>query len=135
MIPTPLAVKFLLGAQSIISVGGFDATVSRTTSGGIDPDDPMGPPVETVETWACRIFIDKPKTKYFNGGLTQFGDGYVYVDLLSIDVNSVNLITWQLENGDVINRTGGAKCTVSDASAPEANGVPCVSEGVVTYNV
>lgn len=134
MIPTPLAVKFLLGAQRILSIGGFDATVSRITSIR-DPDDPMGPPVETVESWTCRIFIDKPQTKYFEGGMTQLGDGYVYVDLLSIDVNSVSSLVWQLENEDVITLADSRKCTVSGVTSPEANGVPCVSEGVVTYNV
>ena len=132
----PLTIKFLKGAQKVISVGGFAAQVQRTTSGGPNPADPLGPDLEpTVDTKSCMVFVDMPKTRYFQGGLTTLGDGYLYLDLLSVEGNSLDEITWTLQNGDVIIRPDGRKLTVSDAEAPEALGFAAVSQGVVTYNV
>ena len=124
-----LSFKFLKGVRKIISIGGFPAKLIRETSGGIDPDDPLGPPITTTETKTVNVFVDAPKTLYHEGGLVRAGDGTLFVDLLSIDVNSETEVTWFPQDGDILEYHDGKRQTLHLTLTPAANG-----QGVVTIS-
>lgn len=128
---TTLSAKFLNGARKIIAKGGFDAQIKRETPGAIDPNDPLGPgipPATIIKT--CRVFVDKPQTKYVEGTLIRNGDGTLYVDLLSFDD-----LTFIPRDGDRLVYPSGAEQTLSQTETPRANNIAVVSISVVTGNV
>ena len=131
----PLALKFLRGAQKVIEIGGYDATLYRVLSSEVDPNDPNAEPVSNVEMKNCRVFVDEPKTKYIDGGMTQLGDGYLYVDHLSIDGNDETRIKWVPKNGDILQRPDGRTMRLSNVVQPEALMVPVTTEAIVTFTM
>ena len=124
-----LPLKFLKGVRKIIKVGGFSAKIIRETQGGVNPDDPLGPPAVITETKDVLVFVDAPKTVYHEGGLVRIGEGTLFVDLLSIDTNSETSVTWFPQDGDILEYHDGKRQVLHLTLTPAANG-----QGVVTIS-
>lgn len=130
---TELSLKFLKGAQKAISIGGFAAKLVRNTGTDVDPDDPLGPPVTITEEKECMVFVDAPATFYSEAnGLVRIGEGTLYVDLLSIDVNDENSVTWFPKDGDILEYHDGKKQVLTRTEYPAANGQCVVTFSAVT---
>lgn len=129
-----LSLKFLKGAQKVIRIGGFDAQIERKTSGGINPSDPLGPPLSPVtDLFDVRVFVDEPETFYEAGnGLVRIGDGTLYVDLLSCSLNTETNVVWFPRDGDVLVYSNGKRQSLSNTKSPEANGNIVVTSSTVT---
>lgn len=121
-----LSDKFFKGVTKILAKAGFDAVIERTELGGFDPDDPLGPPVETVTQYPARVFVDRPKTRYIEGALVTQGDGTLYVDL-----NSPGL-TVEPKDGDYLVYANGKRQMLSDTETPAVNGITVITMSVVT---
>lgn len=130
---TSLSIKFLKGAQKAIRIGGFKAKLIRKSGTDVNPDDPLGPPVTVIEEKECMVFVDVPKTFYSEtNGLVRIGEGTLYVDLLSIDVNDENSVTWFPKDGDVLEYFDGKKQVLTRTEYPAANGQCVVTFSAVT---
>lgn len=126
---TTLPTKFLKGAQKAISIGGFRAKLVRNTGTGVNPDDPLGPPVTTTEEKECTVFVDEPRTFYSDAqGLVRIGEGTLYVDLLSISPD----VTWFPRDGDKLVYHDGTEQVLTFTQYPAVNGQCVVTISAVT---
>lgn len=129
-----LSLKFLRGVVKAIAIGGFAAKITRTTDGGTNPLDPLGPPLApTTVEYDVAVFVDEPKTFYSaENGLVRIGDGVLYVDLLSEVTNTETSVTWFPRDGDILLYASGKKQVLSDTKSPAANGEVVITISTVT---
>lgn len=130
--------KFLKAVQKMLSKTGFDATITRQTAPVTNPDDPLGPPITTVERTTVRVFLDEPQKVYRGGMLVGETNATLYVDLLSAKDadtstprNTLDRVTWFTQLNDVLERPSSTKLVLTAPSQkPEVNGqaVVCIHE-------